>query len=400
LAWVQAVKNSKRWLFIIAGLSFGLSMITKSHFMILGFGTLAVLVLIDLVYYRLGMAKYLLLVGLIALVCVSLWQGWQIMYFGLDTYRDNLRKLGDLARVTTGFNIHSFVDAVQYLVGLGSGHFYLFWGYFALLYTGFQVIKRNINGFILVFLFTFTCLGLLYFMFWSIPWPNYLIAPAAFAAYFTSQLICDLGEELLTSKSEFWSGIKKSLKNGKMIDSRVLLLFGTSLALVSVGFWMLYNFQRFIRFDVLSITSEDTDSIGGLHLPQLENPELAAEYLKNNIDKNAVIETWERELGVLTDNTFHYPDQVMLTKAQFHVYRGGPDDYTLGVEYFSKVKPAYIVVGWFARLNDIYSLKILKKNANLIATIGEGKWSYEVYKLNLSSLPDQGAGNPNLSPNQ
>ena len=94
-----------------------------------------------------------------------------------------------------------------------------------------------------------------------------------------------------------------------------------------------------------------------------------------------MIETWERELAILTDHTYHYPDQLMLAKIDDFVFKGG-GYYSLGKDYFDSVRPDYVVDGWFARGNFVYDADFLKSNAQLLATFGDGDWRYDIYQMN------------------
>ena len=105
-----------------------------------------------------------------------------------------------------------------------------------------------------------------------------------------------------------------------------------------------------------------------------------SKYLNDNIDYKSVIETWERELGILTDHNYHFPDQSLLAMTHMN-YRGKVQDFSLGADYFAKIKPSYIVIGWFERSFNIYDIKFISKSSKLITTIGYGVWRYDVYQF-------------------
>ena len=106
-----------------------------------------------------------------------------------------------------------------------------------------------------------------------------------------------------------------------------------------------------------------------------------AALLNQKVDKDALIETWERELGVLTDHRYHFPDQSLLAQTDIFVYQNGSHDYVLGSDYFHSIHASYVVVGWYARFNQIYDMDYLSRQADLIATVGDGEWRYDLYKL-------------------
>jgi len=140
-----------------------------------------------------------------------------------------------------------------------------------------------------------------------------------------------------------------------------------------------YQLQGLIRSDVLDKVGSQEALV--LSPPQFESPGRMAAFVNRAIDENAVIETWERELDILTDRRYHYPDESLLTPATRFIHRGGPHDYALGEEYFNRVRPTHVIVGWFARYFQIYDTDYLKRHGTVITTIGDGEWRYDVYQL-------------------
>jgi hypothetical protein len=159
-----------------------------------------------------------------------------------------------------------------------------------------------------------------------------------------------------------------------------LVSLGTLVGLTSFALLAGYELQRTVRTDVLDKVGIQSEAV--LTPPQLQAPQRVADYLNQNIGRDKVIETWERELGILTDHNYHYPDQLMLAKIDNASYRGGDQNYSLGAEYFSSVRPSYVVVGWFGRLYHVYDNDFLNKNARVIASFGDGDWRYDVYQMN------------------
>ena len=102
LIWSKGVITQKSWFHLISGLLFGAAMVTKSQYILMGFGSIFLIVLLDLFYYKQGVYKYLIIIGIISFTCVAGWWIWQAAYFGLDTFKENLDKLSALAKSTTG----------------------------------------------------------------------------------------------------------------------------------------------------------------------------------------------------------------------------------------------------------------------------------------------------------
>jgi hypothetical protein len=312
---------------------------------------------------------------------VAAWWTWQVAYFGMATFQDNAAKLAVLARSTMGFNIHNTVEAVKSLVGSGFGYFYFFWGFLALIYGGALCLPRKRDSLSHAFLWLFAAIWLCYYTFWIIPWSRYFFPTAAITAFFVAKLCVDLAAGLAASGRELWSELRQFGLGRADLSSRALVSLGSLTGLLTLGLLTGYQLQRTIRFDVLDKVGEVPAYF--VSPPQLGSPEQVAALLNKTVPKEAVVETWERELSILTDHRYHFPDPSILAHAQLFVYRGGQNDYALGADYFNQIRPDYVVVGWYARFNQIYDLDFLAQHGKLIGSIGDGEWRYDVYELHL-----------------
>jgi len=355
LAWLQGERSERRWLYLIAGLLIGMAMVTKSSYIFIGFATIASLLVLDLFVYRQRKTAALMLTGLMALICVMVWTGWQWVYFGADTFYENVAKLRQLADSTTGFNLPTTVAALKFLVGAESGHFYYWWGFPSLIYVGLLSLRRDHRSLTLASLLNFSLFWLGYYLLWSVPWVSYIFAPAATSALFVGKLWYDL----LSSIRVSWGRILSSARLDVQVEASLKLA-----ATAALGLMILYPFQSIVRLNVLH---------------QDHTPYQVAAFLNERVDPDSIVETWERELGVLTDHRYHFPDQALLARTHAAIYRGGLYDYALGADYFQRYRPSYLVVGWFARWTGIYDANFLAEHGELLTTIGE----YEIYELHL-----------------
>ena len=112
------------------------------------------------------------------------------------------------------------------------------------------------------------------------------------------------------------------------------MTLGTLVALLSLACLTGYHLQRIVRSDVLDKTGNEAVLV--VSPPQFETPNRVADLLNEKIDRSAVIETWERELGVLTDHRYHFPDQSLLAQTDSFIYHGGDRNYALGARYFDR----------------------------------------------------------------
>lgn len=380
LLWAKGLKSRNYLFYLISGLFIGAAMITKSQYLIMGFGTIVLLSLLDIFYFRQGQFKGLGFTLFVALSSFVAWTGWQLLYFGSEIFTENSLNLRLLASSTTGFYIKNTIEAFQYLVGSGSGHFYLFWGFLALVYVGFLSLSRDIEGLKMAFLWAFTILWLSYYTFWIIPWPPYIIAPSIVVGIFVAKLLDDLLRSFTNSSRNLWEEIKQIKFGEKKLSTQSMTTLGTLVALLVMGFYIGFNLQSTIRMDILDRIGQRSVSFRGAG--QFSNPQRMADYLNETVAQDSVIETWERELGVLTDHNYHYPDQSILAQTHASVHRGEDFDYVLKSDYFSDFKPKYVVIGWWARLYHIYDENYINMNGELVATIGTNDWRYDVYQLN------------------
>jgi 4-amino-4-deoxy-L-arabinose transferase-like glycosyltransferase len=367
LAWSRGMRTGQHWLYPIAGLLIGAAIVTKSQYLIIGFGTLTVLSVLELLYFRQGHFKTLVVVALVTLACVGAWSVCQMLYFGVDTFLENAAKMRQLAASTAGFDRHTTLEALKFILGPGSGYFYYFWGFTALIYIGVLSIRRTRDGLVLAFLLIASVLGLSYFLFWAIPWTGYVVLPAALAALFVSRLWHDIFSYFTIS----WHGLWTELRQSRLAGNSLALV-----ALITLAMLICVPLLNQVRLHVLS------HDIG---------PYQVATFLQERVEKDLVIETWERELGVFTDHRYHFPDQSLYGPALRALWRGGPRDYALGEDYFLENWPSYVVIGGHAKWTGVYDTEFIAENGYLVATFGEGLWEYDIYRLRppLSSTPEE-----------
>ncbi len=379
LVWNQAIRRNRSLLAVLAGLLIGLAMVTKAYYVIIVGGAIILLALMDWGFYHQHRFKYLVLFGGSALACYGIWTGWQWLYFGADVFAENLAKLQQLASATSGINPIWIGDAIKRLIGPDADYFYFFWGFLSLLYVIPLCLRRTREAFLLALLWLVTVLWIAYYMLWSFPIPRYMFPFAALMSLFVAKLVYDLASGFAVTSRHFWPALRRYISGQARLPPLPLVWLGALVGLISFTLLVGYEFQRTVRMDVLD--KEGVENHATDRPPQLRVPQQVADFLNQHIGRDTVIETWERELGVLTDHTYHYPDQLMLAKIDNAVFRGG-GYYSLGKDYFDSVHPGYVVGGWFGRGNHVYDEDFLKSNTRLIASFGDGDWRYDIYQMN------------------
>ena len=376
----KGLENRSYTFFILSGLLFGASMVTKAQFSIMIFGALFLLLLLDFFYHRLGNFSRLIVLGFFALACVVAWWTWQYFYFGAEVFQQNAEKLNQLSQGTGGVDLSNVVEGIRFLTGTGSGHYYYFLGFPALFYMVLLGLKRNYEGYSLAFLVVFCVLWIGYYLLWINPWLLTAYAPMAISAIFVGKLWFDLLNGFLKSAQKIGPNLFKSFLMQEPTQEYFMSI-GTLLVIIVLAGFAFYNIQRTFRVYVIDRVGIDRSVV---RTPlQLEVPHQVADYLEQNVSTNAIIETWERELGILTDLTYHYPDQALLGDTYGAIYRDRPRLYVLGENYFQESESSYLVIGWFARSNNLYDMEYVDSHARLVTTFGSGDWRYDVYELDL-----------------
>jgi hypothetical protein len=102
-----------------------------------------------------------------------------------------------------------------------------------------------------------------------------------------------------------------------------------------------------------------------------------AAYLNENVSRQAIIETWEPEMGFLTDHNFHFPPQLLLNKAVGYIWLNGAPP-AQEYDFMQANSPPYVLVGGFAQWVNLYPTDWLAKHYRLVTRIG----GYELYAIN------------------
>ncbi|WP_352427946.1 glycosyltransferase family 39 protein [Thermoflexus sp.] len=99
-----------------------------------------------------------------------------------------------------------------------------------------------------------------------------------------------------------------------------------------------------------------------------------ARYLQAHVPEDALIETWEPEMGVLTDHRYHYPPQAFLDVASRFVWFGGPPPARF--YHWDEARPDYVLVGAFGRWVELYR-EVEERCPELTAAFGP----YRLYRI-------------------
>jgi hypothetical protein len=116
------------------------------------------------------------------------------------------------------------------------------------------------------------------------------------------------------------------------------------------------------------------ESLWEIVSPGFNAPEAMASYLNEYVPQDALIETWEPEMGFLTDHNYHFPPALLLLDAVMQVHLGG-SPVSEAYDFVQSEQPDYVLVGDFSRQVDIYPYDLLAEGYELETTVG----GYELY---------------------
>jgi hypothetical protein len=318
LAWVRGLKDVRRALLfsLLAGLGFGMALVTKNQFVLIVPPTLALLALLDWRYYRAGTWWLRLLPLLISCACFGAWTLIQLQFLGPGTFAANLEKNRQAAGgAIFVFDAGATLRAVKYLVQVYGGLLLP-----ALAYGLWRCRARTPQALAELLALLLPALWLCWYVI-SLGWPRYAFPAVVFGALAVARLLADL-YALLAARPR-----------------------GASAS------WLLVAYTAAIIAVPTTLTAQAALS------PDRSAQQIAA-YLNTHLPTETLIETWEPELGVLTDHRYHYPPTELLDITVRHKWLGGPPLIYDGLAQ----QPPYVVVGPFGGWVNAYSAADLEQH--------------------------------------
>jgi hypothetical protein len=340
--WTRSVdRSAHRWLDLFwASIAFGLMALTKNQFALILAPSLALFFLVDRVYYRSlnlaqGILPFLFVVAGTAL-------GQLVPLLPLLT-SDQLGPTLALLRGASSGAIFVFAPdrILSSLKLILSADAFAYLAVPGLVYGLVLARPRDVSGARHGFLLIFALVGLAWYALGSIGWPRYAFPALAVTALFVARLLIDL------------------------IQSERRMAGGP-------GRWRAVALTSFIGVLLVSSLMAQVRDIAGT---RDESAQQMTAYIDESVPHGAVIETWEPELGFLSDAAYHYPPSGWLDRAVRAQWltKGGLPDY----DPRDEVSPSYLIVGKFGKYTGIYAPLLKRERPQLVATIGD----YDLYWL-------------------
>lgn len=345
----------------LVGLLMGLACVTKNQYALFILPALFVNWMADLFWYKKRGWMYFVIPGILAGLLFAGWTYITVIRLGEGTnFSENLATLRTAsAGAFIVLSQASLERAVRFLLD-SSVYAALFVP--AFLYGLLLSLRRDEqgqrNGMVMIFIAVGSALfGL------SLAWPRYAFAPLALAAIFAARLIFDF---TIAWRFDWksWRGVLRGEQVALPLIASLVVVGWVAIALIVPMYSQLHSVATHGAGDAYQI----------------------AEWLNANVPADATIETWEQELGVLTNHNYHYPPQVVLAYSVAEKWEGGPYASDL-YDFRDYGTPDYLVVGTFDKYADIYTTDRIG-DYECITSIGD----YDVYQHLPPEAPRPGKG--------
>ncbi len=322
LAYTTAILRPQRTrsFSLLAGLAFGLALVTKNQFVLIVPPTLVLLALLDWAYYRAGNWWLRIAPPLIAVACFGAWTVAMLTFFGPAGFAANLAKTRQAAGgAIFVFELEASRRAVLYLVQVYGG--LLIPG---LAYSLWRARERSAWALAHLAAPLMASLWLAWYV-TSLGWPRYAFPAIILGAPGVALLAVELFQALLRRRQPVlaWLG-------AAYLALAILVPLGLTARVVFSPGYAAYDM---------------------------------AAYLNQHVPTQPIIETWEPELAVLTDHTYHYVPIELLDPAVRRQWLGGPPVSYAGLE---EDRPPYLLLGLFSDYTAIYPTEVIERDYQLI----------------------------------
>ncbi len=333
---------------VAVGILMGLACITKNQFAVFTLLSIFLAWIADLAWYRQRGWRDFIMPMSIAGLMFSAWI--YIVLFALGEPGAMSDNLADLRAASAGaffiFDIAFIRRAVEFLISVN-----VLGGLFipALLYGVVRGLKRDESGqrfgILMIFVITSTSLFVT-----SIGWPRYAFGTVVMVTILAVGLVSDL----IGGVHDLWLSLRRRV----FIDDPDRM---AKMVLVTGWFFATILLPLYPR-----VTSLLWDGNGDVYA--------VGSYLETTVAQDALIETWEPELGTVTDHRYHYPPQIVLANAVAAEWFQAPPARA-SYDFRDYVDPDYVIIGPFGKYTGIYPPERLLAY-ELIQSIG----AYDVYR--------------------
>jgi 4-amino-4-deoxy-L-arabinose transferase-like glycosyltransferase len=340
--WFAAWERAGWGRLIGAGVLLGLAMVTKQQYLLVLGPALLAAWMLNLIWHRSAPQKVFLAPGIVSGVCFALWQAVLIVALGPATTADNLAQY---RAFTSGAALVFSIDLMQRaLIELIRPSVFVWLLFPALIYGVKLSLPRTAHGHRWATLFALVLWNLAWYIVASVSWIRYAFPALAMASLFIAQWVYD------------WSG-------GFRVDwGAARRLSVPALARLGLLLWAV-----FAIIGPVALTARE------IIQPPANAPRAMADYMNAHVPPTDVVETWEPEMGFLTDHNYHFPPQILLNTAVKYIWQNGAPP-AAEYDFVQTASPRYVLVGNFSRWVQLYP-EALSADYHLETEIG----GYQLY---------------------
>lgn len=355
LLWFVRWRRARWWELILVGVLLGLSVVTKYQYLLVLGATLLLAWGMNLLWFKLPQRLFLI-PGIVTAAIFGGWQFFTLVYLGPATIGENLASLREF---TAGAAAVFSLDLMLRSLGeLFSAKSFLWMLFPALAYCAWWLLRPQQAASIhrtsplapaekrqqLAILYLLVVINLLWYIVASVSWLRYAFVGLAFSAIFVALTFSELTVNF--SVTRLWA----AARGGQRLTG-----YG-GLALLILLVAMIVAPGARLSWRIAAAPPDDSAQM--------------AQVMNVTVPLDALVETWEPQMGFLTDHRYHYPPQLLLNRTVRQVWLG--ETPVSDLYDFTELSPAYVLIGEFARWVDVYPVERLQASGyELVETLGQ-----------------------------
>ena len=359
LLWFVCWRRARWWELILVGVLLGLSVVTKYQFLLVLGATLLLAWGMNLVWFKLPQRLFLI-PGIVTAVIFGVWQLFTLVYLGPATIGENLASLREF---TAGAAAVFSLDLMQRSLGeLVSAKSFLWTLFPALAYSAWWLLRplksQTGTGFLqetrfleeqerrsqLAILYLLVIINLVWYVVASVSWLRYAFVGLAFSTFFVALTFGELTANFSVTR----------LRNATRSGRRLAGYGGLALLLLLVTMFVAPSVH--LSWRIATAPPDDSAQM--------------AQVMNASVPLEALVETWEPQMGFLTDHRYHYPPQLLLNRTVRQVWM---NETPVSELYdVTELDPESVLIGEFARWVDVYPIERLQASGyELVETLGQ-----------------------------
>jgi len=341
--WFRRWERARWYELVGAGILLGLAIVTKYQVLIVLGGGLGLAWLLNFVTYK-APQRLFLIPGSVVVTVFAIWQMVLFVYLGPSTIDTNIASFREAAAGAAAvFNPQLMMRSLRELIRPGA---FLFLLLPAIVYSGWRLFFGRAGTWFsrtpaqrqqLTIIWLVIAVNLAWYVVASVSWIRYAFLGVSLSAIFVALILAELTDDF-------------SFAMPAAGRARLAFLAGWTLLLAGT------------LLPALLLTRT-------IATAPVDTSKAMAAYLNEQVPQDALIETWEPQMGFLTDHHYHYPEQMLLNSAVRQVWMG---ETPVNELYdFTTLNPDYVLTGRFAQWVNLYPAEVLEEKYVLDSAFGE-----------------------------